>query len=398
MLCPLTSFFNGRQRPTGSNDPAEQTKFYRGDNVFADPPSVNNALKLTYTGTPRAAIMLPLAPGVVTIPPALVAGQATYSPTPGQHITGLTYTEVAALGTTTGPHLLTLSFDDCGGCAGDFALTNFPSLTALSLPVFMACAGNFAPVHMPLLTTLSHPALLYAGYYQPAFLDTLATLSAASLQHVVHDFYPQFMAGLTSWNFPSLASVGGDVRAASFGSLVTLSFPALAFVGGNFNPNTMASLTSLGLAALANVLGDFHPQSMGALTTINAPALANVSGNITIDTMASLTTVSLANLVTCPGTISLQTSNGNLTSVTLGTPGVTKALTGASIRIDGQKLTAASVNAILALLVSLDGTNGTTFWGSKTLIINGGTNAAPTGQGITDKATLIARSASITTN
>jgi hypothetical protein len=85
--------------------------------------------------------------------------------------------------------------------------------------------------------------------------------------------------------------------------------------------------------------------------------------------------------------------------MTLGTIGTLKAINGATINVSGQALTSASVNAILHLLVSLDGTNGTTLWGSgKTLTINGGTNAAPSGQGATDKATLQGRGATITTN
>jgi hypothetical protein len=97
--------------------------------------------------------------------------------------------------------------------------------------------------------------------------------------------------------------------------------------------------------------------------------------------------------------ITLNSGLGNLVSVTLGTPGVLKVITGATINVSGQKLNSASVNGILALLVSLDGTNGTTLWGAgKTLTINGGTNAAPSGQGILNKATLVARTATVTTN
>ena len=93
------------------------------------------------------------------------------------------------------------------------------------------------------------------------------------------------------------------------------------------------------------------------------------------------------------------TGLGNLTTVTLGTPGTLKLITGATINISGQKLDQASVNGILALLVSLDGTGGTTLWGAgKTVNLSGGTSAAPSGQGILDKATLIARTATVTTN
>jgi hypothetical protein len=122
--------------------------------------------------------------------------------------------------------------------------------------------------------------------------------------------------------------------------------------------------------------GKFIPVSMGALTSLSAPAM-----------------------ITYKGTIVVSVGFGNIVTVTLGTPGVLKSIAGATINISGQKLDAASVNGILALLVSLDGTNGTTLWGAgKTLTINGGTNAAPSGQGILDKATLLTRTAVVTTN
>jgi hypothetical protein len=104
-------------------------------------------------------------------------------------------------------------------------------------------------------------------------------------------------------------------------------------------------------------------------------------------------------MITYKGTIVVSVGFGNIVTVTLGTPGVLKSIAGATINISGQKLDAASVNGILALLVSLDGTNGTTLWGAgKTVNLSGGTSAAPSGQGILDKATLIARTATVTTN
>jgi len=155
-----------------------------------------------------------------------------------------------------------------------------------------------------------------------------------------------------------------------------LSIPALQTVSGNFSPNTMASLT-----------------------TVSANALQTVGGTVVIAIMAALTTVSFANAVSYGSTITMNSNLGNLVSVTLGTVGTLKSIGGTTINISGQKLTAVSVNALLALLVSLDGTNGTTTWGSgKTLTINGGTNSAPTGQGATDKTTLQGRGATITTN
>ena len=104
-------------------------------------------------------------------------------------------------------------------------------------------------------------------------------------------------------------------------------------------------------------------------------------------------------MVSYGSTIAATTGLGNLTTVTLGTPGTLKRISGATINISGQKLDQASVNGILALLVSLDGTGGTTLWGAgKTVNLSGGTSASPSGQGIIDKATLVARTATVTTN
>jgi len=54
-------------------------------------------------------------------------------------------------------------------------------------------------------------------------------------------------------------------------------------------------------------------------------------------------------------------------------------------------LSADTVNVILARAVANTGFVGT-------IQLDGGTNAAPTGQGITDKATLLTRGVTLTTN
>jgi len=204
---------------------------------------------------------------------------------------------------------------------------------------------------------------------------------------------------LTSLSFPMLEDLGGSYTPATMASLTTLSTPALAYVGGNYGPGAMASLTTLSTPALAYVGGSLNISIMAALTSVSMPSLLNVVGSWTVATMASLTTISLPAMVSYGSTIAATTGLGNLTTVTLGTPGTLKRISGATINISGQKLDQASVNGILALLVSLDGTGGTTLWGAgKTVNLSGGTSASPSGQGIIDKATLLARTATVTTN
>jgi hypothetical protein len=60
------------------------------------------------------------------------------------------------------------------------------------------------------------------------------------------------------------------------------------------------------------------------------------------------------------------------------------------LAINNCALTAAGVNFVLASLVVATATGGV-------LLINGGTNAAPIGQGITDAATLVSRGWTVTT-
>ena len=66
--------------------------------------------------------------------------------------------------------------------------------------------------------------------------------------------------------------------------------------------------------------------------------------------------------------------------------------------MSGMKLNQASVDSILVSLAALDGTNGTTAYSSKTILLNGGTSSAPSATGLAAKATLQARSCTVTTN
>jgi hypothetical protein len=264
-----------------------------------------------------------------------------------------------------------------------------------------------------------------------SFSDTTSRLTSLTFDNLAgimgaSGFSPTNLASVTSMSFPSLSFCGGDFAPQSMASLTTLSLPILAYVGGTFSPNTMAALTALSLPELTYVGGIFSPNSAANLATLSVPNLVYV-GTLQLYNLAALTSFSAPNLVyyapyglgsiaasmaslttfstpatriiSGAGSFTMNSGLGNLTTVTLGTVGVLKVVSVGTINISGQKLDQASVNGILALLVSLDGTNGTTLWGAgKTVNISGGTSAAPSGQGIIDKATLLARTATVTTN
>jgi len=225
---------------------------------------------------------------------------------------------------------------------------------------------------------------------------------------------------LTSLVFNDLVGVTGALSIGNSTTLATLGFPTLGYAFslslGSSGP--LSALTSLDLSAL-QAAGAFTVTNCTVLTSLSLAALRQAS-TITISGCTLLTSISAPVFSHALGTVSISgsalltisfpaatvwtfnitiTGNSTLTSIVLGTPGTLLKALGSQIDLQANALTATAVNAILALLVSLDGSNGTTTWGSgKTLVLSGGTNAAPTGQGATDKATLQARGATVTTN
>ncbi len=108
----------------------------------------------------------------------------------------------------------------------------------------------------------------------------------------------------------------------------------------------------------------FNPK----LTSISCPALTTVGpAGVCMQFNSALTTVSFANLATWgPG----------------------------GYMLDHNAFTAATVNHILGRMVADPNFSG----GEYFVVLSGGTSAAPTGQGATDKATLLARGCYIETN
>ena len=254
--------------------------------------------------------------------------------------------------------LLTLAFPDLGALpTGSISFTGGANLTSFSAPLLTYCGGQVS-FSGPAITTFDLPLLRIVG--------TNFTLNGMPL--------------LTAINLPSLETVLGSFGIGQLG--------------------VMTSVTSLSIPNLKRIGGTFQVSGLNAaFTSFSAPSVIYFGGNLTLLNNPGLATVSCPKVILYDANLSFQTGNGNLASVVLGTPGTLQKITGSTLNISGQKLDAASVNGILALLVSLDGTNGTTLWGTgQTVNLSGGTSAAPSGQGITDKATLVGRGATVTTN
>jgi hypothetical protein len=115
---------------------------------------------------------------------------------------------------------------------------------------------------------------------------------------------------------------------------------------------------------------------MVALTTISFPVITSIGGSLISGNALSITNTTA--LTTLHIGASLKRMNGSVV--------ITSAVLGVG-----------SVNELLIRLAALDGTNGTTSFSNKTVVITG-TSAAPTVDGITAKNTLISRGCSVTTN
>ena len=278
--------------------------------------------------------------------------------------------------------------------SGDNAVTPLAGVSSMSNLSFTDSLGLLTTLEFTNLNSLLTPS----SGFSPSGLANLTSLSLPELTYVGSSFNPIQCGSLTALSIPLLVFVGNAFSPGTMAALTTLSAPALAFVGGNFQPATMASLTTFSFPALKYIAGQFAPATMASLAVISLPNLQKIGGGSTVSAMASLTQVSLPSMVAYVAGLTASSGLGNLTTVTLGTIGTLK-IGPSPISITGQKLDQASVNGILALLVSLDGTNGTTLWGAgKTVNLSGGTSAAPSGAGISDKATLVARGATVTTN
>lgn len=183
------------------------------------------------------------------------------------------------------------------------------------------------------------------------------------------------LVGVTDIVF-KMTNIRGTIDLEFTDDLVSVSFPNLVSVGDGTAPTYI--WLAVGTA--------FTSFSAPLLTTINpssGPAFK-------IGVMSLLTTLSLPSVVTMTGEVAAL-ANPLLANVSfplwIPTPGK-------NVLFSDNALTAASVNHLLARCVA------SPTWGNagENLDLQGAGNAAPTGQGILDKATLIGRGANVSTN
>lgn len=231
---------------------------------------------------------------------------------------------------------------------GFFTFGDIPGITSITFNQSMDLAG-FDIENTTTITSLSWP--------------NLTSIDPSSVQSGYLDL--ETNSGLTAISLPLLATVAGLLGIDGSDALATISIPSLTACGRlNINSNS-------------------------ALTSFSAPSLQTVGGILTVNSNAIITSVNLASLTTCSGAFFQIHLNPALTSLTLG---AFVPPNGQNIQMDGNALPAATVNFVLHQAVLNAG------YVSGTIDLFGGTNAAPSGQGIADKATLIGRGVTVNTN
>lgn len=338
-----------------------------------------------WTGTPVYPIMIT---GVtqITQVPVSSGTRATYALIPGAGTTNINYTEnISAVApgfySAIGRGLVTIKFWNLVQ-AGNFSIGGGSLMTSISAPSLSVCQ-DFSISSSDSITTVDFPTLSFiSGNFASGTMPALTTFSLPELLYTKQNFQPTAMAALTTFSYPKFIAAGANFQPNTMASLTTLSFPEFLYCVVNFAPNTMASLTTFSFPKFIGCQGNFNPNTMAALTSISMPSMTYLGGTFQVNAMASLTTLSFPAMVTYNSTITATTGLGAVSTVTLGTIGTLKAVNGATVTFSGQALNQASVDGILKLLASLDGTGGTTSFGTgKTVTLNGGTNASPTTSG-----------------
>jgi hypothetical protein len=168
-------------------------------------------------------------------------------------------------------------------------------------------------------------------------------------------------------------------------SVASMTLPTVTSITGVINI-LASSVTSFSAPALVSV-GNFITITPANLASVSFPSLTTVATFIKFQ-ITKLTSLSLPSLVTA-----LQGfTNGNCTLLTTVSLPVYLPTNGSTIEFSSCALTASSVNHILARCIANPA------YVSGTVNLNLGTNSAPSGQGLTDKADLITRGVTVNTN
>jgi hypothetical protein len=257
----------------------------------------------------------------------------------------------------------------------EFGISRNNALLSLGLPSLTTVSGK-ANIDNKLLSTLSLPKLTTVnGLYIGGYFSTGSTLANVSLPLLssFNDF-TCVSEKLTSLEFPAL-STGGTCSISS-PVITKLDFPQLTKI------NTIRVS-----APMPSVITTGTPIVSIPLTVFNVPKLSNIESlDLSTNNLSSLDLPALKTF------FSISCSSPKLSTVNM--PMLTSEIIpntyGKSVEL-GSALPSSQVNALLAKFVAINQKSGS-------INLTQNPAAAPTGQGLADKAKLIAAGVSVTTN
>jgi hypothetical protein len=277
------------------------------------------------------------------------------------------------------PLLTSLAFPALTYCGQGMEIVDNNVLATINAPVLKSSGGGIYISNNAQLSNVSFPTLDNSEYLGVNDSPSLTTLSIANYKK--GSLSIELCPLLTALNIPIWA---GDQLGITNTGIQNLTAPlvlkARVYVYDNIN------LTTISMAKLNDA--EISVSGNNLLSTISMPLL--VSANFKMSS-SNITTLNLPALTTIKETFNI--SSALLTSVSL--PVLSTFINGASynqISIQGS-LTSATVNTLLAKLVAI-----TPILSSVSISLSQSPSAPPTGQGLTDKATLISRGNSVSTN
>lgn len=251
------------------------------------------------------------------------------------------------------------------------AVTTYVSanVASISFPTLVRAFGlptSFMATGLALLSSVSLPKLKRVdGNLDISNNPNLTSLDLSSLQIVTGGALFLGSDKLTgAISFPKLVSTASDLQLQGNSLITSISLPLFQTCGGIFAVSSNTSLISLSCPVLATVTGELQCFGCTVITSFSFPQLNSIGGNCTFNGCTLLNSISFPNVL---------------------------FQNGATITFNADALAAASVNQVLARGVA-SGVNTCDFE------LGAGTNAAPTGQGVADKATLIGQGNTVNTN
>lgn len=215
----------------------------------------------------------------------------------------------------------------------------------------------------------------------------LPVIAIPELEMAYGDFIIRNEPNITTISFPSLKKVFGGMDFRNDFAVTSIAFASLQ-TAGTVTMNFCTALTSISFPVFVSSTNSFEGSGCTSLPSLSMPALTTIGLQLNFGACTSLVTVSLPVLVQAAQT------NFNFSGSTLLTTLTAPNLIfpdGIVIDFTNDALNAASVNLILHRGV-VSGDTVTTFF------LAGGTNAAPSGAGVADKAALILAGNTVNTN